>query len=58
MMFELARHFWRKPVLSDLLSRLNRTLFLMLIDSTSLAAPRSPGNPVFNITSNFFRPNQ
>lgn len=39
-------------------SRLNRTLFLRVIDSVSRTASHSRGKAIFNITSNFISPNQ
>jgi hypothetical protein len=40
------------------LSRLNGSLFLMLLDSAFRAVSLNPGKPIFNIVSNFIRPNQ
>jgi hypothetical protein len=57
-MFEPVKYFSRRPEWVSLLSRLNRTLFLMAIDSASRAASHSPGKPAFNTTSNFIGPNQ
>lgn len=40
------------------LSRLNKTLFLMLIDSAGCAVSHGLGKTSVNITSNFIGPNQ
>jgi hypothetical protein len=58
MMFEPALYFSRHPALTGSLARLNRTLFLMVIDSASLAATHSPSKLNLNATSNFIWPNQ
>jgi hypothetical protein len=58
MMFEPVLSFSCCPEWEAWLSRLNRRLFLMLIVSPFRAVPHSPGNPGFNTTSNFIRPNQ
>jgi hypothetical protein len=42
MMFEAAKYFHGHPALIGSLSRLNRALFLMLIDSAFLAIVHSP----------------
>jgi hypothetical protein len=57
-MFEPALYFSRHPALTGSLARLNRTLFLMAIDSASLAATHSPSKLNLNATSNFTWPNQ
>jgi len=44
---------WLSP-----LSRLNRTLFLMVIDSAFRTASHNRDKSTFNTTSNFIRPNQ
>jgi hypothetical protein len=58
MMFEPALYFSRHPALTGSLVRLNRTLFLMLVDPASLAAAHSPGKLNFNTASSFIWPNQ
>lgn len=57
-MFELVIYFLRRLEWVSPLSRLNRTLFLMLIDSASRTASHNRGKSAFNISSNFIRPNQ
>ncbi len=57
-MFESVKCFLRCPGSVSSWSRFNRTLFLMLIDSSSRTVSQSWGKPAFNITSNFIRPNQ
>jgi len=46
------------PALIGSLSRLNRALFLMVIDSVFLAIAHSPNKLNLNATSNFIWPNQ
>jgi hypothetical protein len=57
-MFEPVKRFLRRLEWTRPLSRLNRTLFLMVIDSASRTVLLQPGKSAFNITSNFIRPNQ
>jgi len=57
-MFEPVKYFSHRPEWVGPLSRLNRTLFLMAIDSASRSSSHSPGKPTFNTTSNFIGPNQ
>ena len=57
-MFEPVKCFLRRLEWVSPLSRLNRTLFLMLIDSASRTASHYRGKSAFNITSNIIRPNQ
>jgi hypothetical protein len=58
MKFEPAQYFSRHPALTGTLSRLDKTLLLMAIDSASRTVSPSLGTPAFNATSNFIRPNQ
>ena len=57
-MFESVKCFLRYLESVSSWNRLNRTLFLMVIDSSSRAVSQSRGKSAFNITSNFIRPNQ
>jgi len=57
-MFETSWCFSRHPALTGSLARLNRTLFLMLIDSASFAATHGPSKLSLDATSNFIWPNQ
>ncbi len=57
-MFEPVKCFSRCLESVSSWGRLNRTLFLMLIDSSSRTISHSWGKSAFNITSNFIRPNQ
>ncbi len=57
-MFEPVKCFLRCLESVSSWSRFNRTLFLMLIDSSSRTVSHSRGKPAFNIASNFIRPNQ
>lgn len=57
-MFEPMKCFLRRHEWGGSLGRLNRTLFLMLIDSASRAVSHGMGKPTFNTPSNFIRPNQ
>jgi hypothetical protein len=57
-MFEPLDVFHVFPGLVCPLGRLNKTLFLMLIDSASRAVSSPLGKPGFCATSNFIRPNQ
>ena len=57
-MFEPVKCFSRRLEWIRLLSRLNRTLFLMVIDSVSRTVLYNRDKSAFNITSNFIRPNQ
>jgi hypothetical protein len=57
-MFEPVKCFSRRLEWTRPLNRLNRALFLMVIDSASRTALYSWGKSAFNITSNFIRPNQ
>ncbi len=57
-MFEPVKFFlWCLESLSSW-GHLNRTLFLMVIDSSSRTVSHSGDKSAFNITSNFIRPNQ
>jgi hypothetical protein len=58
MMFEPAPYFSRHSALTGSLAHLNRTLFLMVIDSASFAATHSPSKLNLNDTSDFIWPNQ
>ena len=51
-MFEMAKCISRRPEWAGSLSRLNRTLFLMLIDSASRAASHCPGKLNLSASSN------
>ncbi len=57
-MFEPVKCFLRCLESVSSWGRLNRMLFLMVIDSSSRTVPHSRGKSAFNITSNFIRPNQ
>jgi hypothetical protein len=57
-MFESMKYFLRRHEWGGSLGRLNRTLFLMVIDSASRDALHGTGKPTFNTPSNVIRPNQ
>jgi len=57
-MFEPALYFSPYPALTGSLGRLNRTLFLTVIDSASRAAAHGPIKPNLEAASNFIWPNQ
>jgi hypothetical protein len=57
-MFEPVKYFSRRLEWTRPLSRLNRALFLMVIDSVYRTVLYSRGKSAFNITSNFIRSNQ
>jgi hypothetical protein len=57
-MFEAIKCFSCCPEWGGSLSRLNRTLFLMVIDSASHAVSHRAGKLTFNTASNLIRPNQ
>jgi VanZ family protein len=57
-MFEPVKYFSHRPEWVSSLSRLNRTLFLMVIDSVSRFVSHSPGKPTFNTPSDFIGPDQ
>jgi hypothetical protein len=58
LMFEPVKCFLRCLESLSSWGRLNKTLFLMLIDSSSRTVSHSRGKSAFNIASNFIRPNQ
>jgi hypothetical protein len=57
-MFGPKKCFSPRPEWGGSLGRINRTLFLMVIDAASRTGSHNPSKPSFNITSNFIRPNQ
>jgi len=57
-MFEPIQYVPRCPGWLSPLRRLNRTLFLMVIDPTFRTASHYRDKSTFNTTSNFIRPNQ
>ena len=57
-MFEPVKCFLRYLDSVSSLSRLNRTLFLMIIDSASRTVSHNRGKSAFNTTANFSWPNQ